>query len=187
VTLSIFIFKVAGFRDRWLQPLFVWLPILVISVFREAAEKQTKVICYLGGAIAVIVLTLAPGRLLLTEKLNRNEVLNTPYRRFARDLQATMENADVIVAENYEIAGNLRLWFPNKFVVSPEFAELFPHVEGRAVPVWNAEKEYNAPKRLTDFGRAETGKTPTGTVWHFQELLKYTHTRWMRLGAAAVE
>ena len=185
VTASILAFKVTGFRDRYVQPLFVWLPVLLVSVaHRELSLKRWKALIGLGGAVAGLVLVLAPGRLLLTERLKKNELLNTPFRTFACDLQPAMLNATCIIAENHALGGNLRLWFPDKWVVDSEVAALFSLTGKDCVLVWDATRNPMPPPRLLAFAASLGARKATGRVWRFEEPLKYHRFRTMCLGVA---
>ncbi len=187
-TASIVIFKVTGFRDRWLQPLFVWLPVLFSAVFREYIEGiRLKVVVMLGAVIALVVLILAPGRMLLTDRLKKNEILNTPYAAIANDLRSAVQNADVIIAGDYRIAGNLRLRFPNKFVTSPEFADLFPRVDGKCVLVWDTAAGAKPTRELLKFAQTVSGKATVGVITRSKEVLKYHRDRTVEFGTASLD
>ena len=185
VTATILVFKVTGFRDRYVQPLFVWLPVLLVSVAQpELSLKRWKAVVGLGGAVAGVVLVLAPGRLLLTERLKKNELLNAPFRAFASDLQPAMQGATCIIAENHAVGGNLRLWFPDKLVIDSEVAPLFPLSCKDFVLAWDATRSPTPPPRLLAFAASLGAGAPAGRVWRFEEPLKYHHSRTMCLGAA---
>jgi 4-amino-4-deoxy-L-arabinose transferase-like glycosyltransferase len=185
VTLSILLFKVTGFRDRWLQPLFVWIPILLIALLRDSLSiVRYKRILLLGALTSAVVLVAAPGRLLVTEKLKKNEILNSPYRGLAKELEPILEHADVIIVGDYRIAGNLRLWFPNKFITSPEFVDLFPRASGRTVIIWDNPEGGTVPVGLLQFVESVTGKSGGIDVRNVKATLKYHSTRSMELGVA---
>jgi hypothetical protein len=184
-TATILMFKVTGFRDRYVQPLFVWLPVLLVSAAPpELGLKRWKAVVGLGGAVAGVVLVLAPGRLLLTERLKKNELLNAPFRAFASDLQPAMQGATCIIAENHAVGGNLRLWFPDKLVIDSEVAPLFPLSCKDFVLAWDATRSPTPPPRLLAFAASLGAGAPAGRVWRFEEPLKYHHSRTMCLGAA---
>jgi hypothetical protein len=188
VTASVILFKVTGFRDRWLQPLFVWFPVLFFALYYEhLTPLRAKIILFLGVIVGIVVLILAPGRMLLTERLKKSEILNTPYRLFAHDLRPSMQSADCIIALDYKIAGNLHLWFPDKSVTSPEFADLLPPTKGRTILVWDAASDKKTVDNFKKFAETRTGKTATGPVFHAQEILKYHHDKSMKLTAVVME
>lgn len=188
VTVSILLFRVTGFRDRYVQPLFIWLPILLVSlVHKELTADRLRVLLGLATAVAGVVLILAPGRLLLTESLKKNELLNTPFRAFARDLRPTLESTSSIVAENHALGGNLRLWYPHKLVVDAEVQALFPRINENCVLVWDATINPTPPKKLLGLAAALAGNEATAQIWSFQEPLKYHRYRTMRVGVAVLK
>jgi hypothetical protein len=110
------LFKVTEFKDRWLQPLFVATPILVVVAVRDGLNRvRFKALGLLAAAIACIVVILAPGRLYLTEqrgqiavwarlgKVDRphRDILNAPFRKMAADLKSPVEIADFILSSTY--------------------------------------------------------------------------------------
>ncbi len=187
-TISIVLFKVTGFRDRWLQPLFVWVPLLLMGVFREElTTRRYKAILVLGNSILFAVLLIAPGRMLLTERLKKNEILNSPYRQLAQELRPLAQNADAIIVGDYRTAGNLRLWFPEKFVTSPEFADLFPQTQGHAVLIWDNPTGNPPPKLLLKFAESASGKSQATGQTNVQKTLKYHTVRTMQLSVVSLE
>lgn len=187
VTASIFLFRVTGFRDRYVQPLFVWLPVLLVPVaLPQILVGRWKALLGMGSAIAALVLVLAPGRLLLTERLQKNELLNTPFQAFADDLRPLMGQATCIIAENHALGGNLRLWFPDKLVVDAEVAPLFSPDRENFLLVWDATQHPQPPQGLLDLATSLGAAGPAGQVCTFDERLKYHHVRSMQLGAAMV-
>lgn len=188
VTASILLFKVTGFRDRWLQPLFVWLPILLVLVYRDQITAlRLRILFSLGVVIGLVVLLVAPGRVLLTERLKKNEILNTPYRQLAHGLKPMIGSAETIIASDYRIAGNLRLWFPDKFVASPEFADLFPRNNASCVVVWDTNAGILPAKSLLRFTESITGKSQPAESHVVSAVLKYHQSKTIQLGIAALQ
>ncbi len=188
ITVAVIAFRAEGIRDRYLQPLFVWLPVLAATVLREhLTGKRLAAILAVSTAVAGGILAAVPGRLFLTEPLHRNEVLNTPFRKFATDLAPVVRGADAIIAENHPLAGNLRLWFPHQLVVDEEVAPLFEPPRGRVVLVWDATARPAPPARLLHFAHTFTGKSQLGHISRFEERLKYCRYRTMCLAAAPWE
>ena len=188
-TASIFVFKVTGFRARYLQPVLVWTPVWFVLLIRDyLTPARLKVLLGLSAVIALGILIIAPGRVLLTEKLNKpnhNEVLVTPYRQLARDLAPMVQRADCIIGRDHGIAGNLRLWFPEKLVIDPEVGPLFTPVKGSCVLVWGDNEQ--PPAELMKFVQSATGKSNVVDVTHFSEVLKYHHARTFGLTAGRVD
>ncbi len=187
VTGSIVWFSVSEVRERYVQPLFVWLPVLLLAALRDrvSAGRATTLVA-LAAAVAIMIVLIAPGRVLLTERLGKNEVLNTPFRKLAQDLKPAVDKADCLLAENHILAGNLRLWFPDKLVVDPEVGPLFPPGARTAVVVWNASNKRELPRDLLQFAQAFTEKTTVEELSPIEELLKYHEHRTIRLGVVSL-
>ncbi|HZR17782.1 MAG TPA: glycosyltransferase family 39 protein [Verrucomicrobiae bacterium] len=188
VTANIIIFRVTGVRDRYVQPFFVWLPVLLVGALpRKITARAVRFFLPLAGLGAVVVALVAPGRILLTESLKKNEILNTPFRKLAMDLKSAVERADCIVAENHRVAGNLRLWFPTKLVLDPEVAPLFQPAHRKTLLVWESNSNAQPPTELLRFVRSFNEAAKMDESRTVEELLKYHHVRTIRLGVALVE
>ena len=188
VTINIVVFRVTGLRDRYVQPLFVWVPVLLVCLVSDRISRLHLRLLVPVGALSVIAIMLAaPGRVLLTERLHKHEVLNTPFRRLAADLSPEAAKVDCLVAENLALAGNLRLWFPDKLVVDPEVGPLFPSGQRDALLIWDSAKSAEPPEELVRFAQAFTEQSKVVKTSICQEILKYHHLRTISLGMAVVE
>jgi hypothetical protein len=170
------------------QPLFVWLPILLVSPLRERLTgARLAVILGLSATTAAVILVVCPTRVLLTERLQKHEVLTMPMHQLARDLKPLAQQADCIIAEDHPLAGNLRLRFPDKLVIDPEVGPLFTPTTAKTLLVWNAGKSPAPPAELAHFAREFTGRKIMPPAASFEERLKYHHQRSIRLAAAFVQ
>lgn len=183
------LFKVTEFKDRWLQPLFVATPILVVVAIRDGLTRaRLKALTSLAVAVACIVVALAPGRLFLTEWRNRRDILNAPFRKFAADLKPYAENADFILSGNYWVGGNLRLWFPDKHIFSPDLAPPDIKYPGkRCLMVWNVERTVEPPEELKEFARLFSGDDVNLTPTFIDEKWKYHQSKMMRLAIVVLD
>src|SRR6202035_4353875 len=102
IVLSVFLFRVTEFKDRWLQPLFVATPVLLAAALHDGLDRaRLKVILFSGLIISILTAIVAPGRLFLTEWRGRREVLNAPFRKFAADMAPMAQQSDFIVGGGY--------------------------------------------------------------------------------------
>jgi hypothetical protein len=187
-TVIIATFRVTGVHDRYAQPFFVWVPVLLVGGLRQPLPaRRVSFLVALGILSAGVIALVAPGRVLLTESLKKNEVLNTPFQRLAHDLSPAVEKADCIIAENHTLAGNLRLWFPQKLVLDPEVGPLFAPGPRTSLLVWNADSDRVPPADLLRFTRSFSGQGTLGPASIFEERLKYHHRRAVRVGAALIQ
>jgi hypothetical protein len=189
IGIIVVLFKVTEFKDRWLQPLFVATPILVVVAVRDGLNRtRLKTFGLLASAVACFVVILAPGRLYLTEWRNRRDILNAPFRKFAGDLKNPAQNADFILSGNYWVGGNFRLWFPDKHIFSPDLAPPDLHFPGqKCLIVWNAEKGTEPPEELKEFSHRFTGTDHKLTPTFIEEKWKYHESKVMRLGVVVLE
>jgi len=184
------LFKVTEFKDRWLQPLFVATPILIVVVARDALNRtRLKILTLFALALSCIVVIAAPGRLYFTEKRDRRDILNAPFRRFAADLKQRAQDVDFIVAGTYWVAGNLHLWFPDKPIFSSEWDLVPPDITfpgQKCLIVWNAEGGDKTPQKVKDFAQSLSGnEEPVPTF--IEEKWKYHQHKVMRLGVMALK
>jgi hypothetical protein len=181
------LFKVTEFKDRWLQPLFVATPILVVVAVRDGLNRaRAKPLALLAGIVACVVVVLAPGRLFLTDWRDRRDILNAPFRKFAADLKPFADKADFILSGNYWVGGNLRLWFPDKHIFSPDLAPPDLRYPGkRCLMVWNIERTAEPPEELKEFARLFAGDAVNLTPTFIDEKWKY-QTKIMRLGVVVL-
>jgi 4-amino-4-deoxy-L-arabinose transferase-like glycosyltransferase len=191
VGIVVVLFKVTEFKDRWLQPLFVATPILVVVAVRDGLNRvRLKTLALLAAAISCIVVLLAPARLFLTEWRGRRDILNAPFRKFAADLKSPAASADLIVSGNYWVGGNLRLWFPDKHILSPGpgLAPPDPNFPGqKCLLVWNAEQRTDLPDELREFADSFTAGSEKLTPTFIEEKWKYHQNKMMRLGVLVLE
>src|SRR6185369_14749418 len=69
IGIVVVLFKVTEFKDRWLQPLFIATPILIVVAVQDGLNRaRLKTLGLLAAAISCVVVVLASGRLLLTER-----------------------------------------------------------------------------------------------------------------------
>jgi 4-amino-4-deoxy-L-arabinose transferase-like glycosyltransferase len=188
VVFSVLLFRVTSFKDRWLQPIFVSLPILLIVGLRESlSPSRLKAMVLLAAVISVVVAVLAPGRLLLTERLNKREILNAPFRQLAPDLDRFVRSTDFVVSDDRWMAANVHLWFPDKLTLSPDLVSFFGASGRRCLLVWEASRRADLPPELSRFALEFTGKTSLpATVW-LEETWKYHHSKKMRVGVMLLE
>ena len=183
VVLTVLIGKVTQFKDRWLQPIFICSPIFLIALLRDCLDRvRLKFALTLGLIISVGMSVSASGRLFFTEKRGRRDVLNAPFRKFAADLKPSVENAEFILAGDYWLAGNLRLWFPEKRVFSPDLASPDPGAGTRWLIVWDATKRAEAPAPLRAFTSAFTPDKTDYIPHYLEETWRYHHSKKMKLG-----
>jgi 4-amino-4-deoxy-L-arabinose transferase-like glycosyltransferase len=193
IGIVVVLFKVTEFKDRWLQPLFVAMPILIVVAMRDALNQfRLKILVLLAATLACIVVILAPGRLYLTEwrtaKRGAHDILNAPFRKFAADLKTPAENSDYILSSTYWLGGNLRLWFSDKHIFSPDLAPPDLQFPGqKCLMVWDADRRLEPPDELKGFGKAFAADYDKLTPTFIEEKWKYHKSKMMRLGVLVLD
>jgi len=166
-------------RNRWLQPLVIPAPVLIAALFHEQLNrKRSKAILVLAGTVAVAVAIAHPGRILLTERLRKQESLNAPFRGMARQLKEPLAQSPLLYCNDAWFAGNLLLWFPDKTVTTPSASKMYPPAPGCTV-VWDLS--ISRSKAFVAQAAHLARSTPEDAVY-FEERLKYHHTKMMRVG-----
>ena len=180
--LAVLTLKVTGFQDRWLQPLYVCLPLLLVCALRERLNQaRLNTLLALGAAVTLVLGATASGRLFFTELRNRRDVLNAPLRDLAARLRPRAQAADFIVVDAYWLAGNLRLRFPDKHVYCPDRQPPDAQAKGRCLVVWDSARKPEPPVALVEFAQKFAGKPPPEAVY-FEEPWKFHRAKTMRLG-----
>jgi len=191
IGIVVVLFKVTEFKDRWLQPLFIATPILVVVAVRDGLNSvRLKTLSLLAAAISCVVVLLAPARLFLTEWRGRRDILNAPFRKFATDLKSPAATADFIVGGSYWVGGNLRLWFPHEHILSPGpgLPPLDANFPGqKCLLVWNAEQRTDLPDELKEFANDFTAGSENLTPTFIEEKWKYHQNKMMRLGVLVLD
>jgi 4-amino-4-deoxy-L-arabinose transferase-like glycosyltransferase len=184
IAIGILFFRTTELHERWLQPLLINSPVLVITLLQQHLDRaRLKCILFLAVAVMVAVSIVIPGRILLGERLHRTEPLNRPYDELARQLQQPLANISMVAVDNRLLGGNLRLSLPEKTYFTPDIAPIFL-LPGRSCALaWDASVATNAPKALIDFAnRYGFGDLTNSPPRYFSATFKYHRTRQMRIG-----
>ncbi|MEO7678042.1 MAG: glycosyltransferase family 39 protein [Verrucomicrobiota bacterium] len=152
LVLVILSFQMTGFKDRWFEPIFISLPILLFSLVQDQINKRrAKGILTLGVVVAATILIVIPTRIHLAEKLRRTQLLNAPYRQLKFQLAEFILPGSLVVAENKWVGGNLRMLFPELNVLTPELAKLYSATNRRCLVVWDATRRGTPSPALMRF------------------------------------
>ncbi len=182
-------FQVTGVRGRWLQPVLIAAPVVAAGLLKQRLRpRRVKILAGLGAGIAVLVAVMLPGRIVLGERLGRDEPLMRPYDVLARVVSARLEPGDVLVADTGVLAGNLRLNLPHHVAVTPEAARLFVPTPGSILLVWDATRSPAIPAALVDFIHGLGAAPPDQRATEFASAtFKYHHRRQARIGMLRVK
>lgn len=139
---------VTEFKDRWMQPLLFFSPVLVVLWIRGPIGSNAL---WMGTLAAILV-----GGLILISLYTRTHIssrgrLAAPFVSFSEAIQAKLLQPEVIFGGDRYIAGNLLLRFPNATVLSPETPNV-PFDEAReAVAVWKPRPDGRNAGRMKTY------------------------------------
>jgi lipopolysaccharide core galacturonosyltransferase RgtB len=188
VVLSVALLRVTTFKDRWLQPIFVSLPILLLVALVDSLNAaRLRAILVLGSVIAGVVAIVAPGRLLLTERLHKREILNAPFRQLAADLRPLVASADFIVSNDRWMAANVHLWFTDKLAITPDLRSSLGPRDRHCLLVWEVKPHDEFPHSLQEFAREFTGNVSLPAPVWLEETWKFHRAKKLRLGVVLLD
>jgi len=173
-----------GFRERWFQPILVTLPIAAMLLVQNRLESwRLKCLALLSLAVMVAVSVAMPGRLLLAQRLKREEPLTRPYARLARDLRPVIPPDSLLVCDTQLLAGNLRLGLPGttplNLVLLPLFPKRYPH----CFLVWDARKNASLPDELRNWAATHHSlQISAGEPVYLSATYRYHSSKQFRLG-----
>ncbi|HEX5219109.1 MAG TPA: glycosyltransferase family 39 protein [Verrucomicrobiae bacterium] len=156
--IAVFAFHVTSLRARWLQPLLISLPLVLVS-WTQPRLDQTRV--HFVFTLAAIMMLLVPltlyGRVRAAAWFGRTTHLNTPYREFAAHLRSAGFTRGLIIAEGHQLGGNMRLQFPESTIVAAQNIRV-PMPSTNYLPtlmVWQPIGKLQIPRALRQFSEAE--------------------------------
>jgi hypothetical protein len=184
-------FQATDLRERWLQPILICAPVLAVAVVSARMDsKHFRRLAWLAGAVMLSVTAIMPGRIILAERLKREEPLNHPYDELARKMKMSVQESALIVTDTRLLAGNLRLAFPKRLFVTPELVDLFaPRAAERSkvLLVWDATHGDDPPKPLRAWAEKVAPSLQLTRPKYLTATYKYFHERTRRLGMLSVQ
>jgi len=163
--IMIVFFRVTHFKDRWMQPLLLIVPLYLVCRFDMWRRIQgERYFLRLAASVAMLVLVALPSRTLFASVTDSWNCLNKPYEAFARGLKKQGFKEGVIVAGTREAGGSMKLFFHSSVVVVPDLARFRTPMNVPWLIVWDAD-EAGLPKPLQDFvanvlGRGDIASVP---------------------------
>ncbi len=189
LALMILCLRVTSFKDRWLLPVFICLPVYLAAALEPRLNAaRVRAMIGIGVVVMGVVSILLPGRIWLAEWRQRPDQPNAPFDQLTAAMRPLIPPAAVLVAENSWMGGNLRMFFPAHPVVTPHWP---PHPERQAgdecVLIWDASRSNAPPENLVNFAAASARFELDSNDWHYVEArLKFYQTRRLRLGLMPV-
>ena len=185
VAIAMMTASATSIKGRWLQPLYSCVPILGAAFICERAIAATvRRIVGTATLIVAAIIILLPTRVWVAGRVGS---LNTPYAELAAQIGNELDRADVLFADTKLTGGNLRLLFPSKRVVTPEFSPwLRDPLQTNVVVLFNATLANNPPLDLTQT-LSQLGVELTPAEIHYVEApLRWNSKERIRIGWSAL-
>lgn len=156
--IMILFWRVTFFKDRWMQPLLFLFPLYFFTHVDEQSlpEKAARNFIAVVLAVALLILTLIPGRIVLGPTLGYLTDFNYPYQALAANIRERCPEPELIIVDWPKNAGNIRFQFPDSLVLTPSLGlmqQLENASQKRLVVVWDALESAEMPPKLQAFLR----------------------------------
>lgn len=171
--LDIFVLRATLFEQRYMMCALLLAPLVVFQWLDRRDPSGNSLATFAYGLVAVSILAggALAGRALLEHRTCNRCWEELPFDAVVRDIRAAGFVDGTIVADHYNVAGNMRLAFPNSRIVAANyFVEQPPFEgEGQCLLVWNARNAGDAlPAALADY-LAWRALTPPPSAPHYVE------------------
>jgi len=145
------VFHATHFKERWFEPLMIVTPVLFVAAFDAWSRPlPTLRLIRIAMALGVLICIAIPGRIWLAETMHRHELLNAPFDKLTRGIAARSGQISFAAAENFWIAGNVRLRAPGLPVFCPGFiGPALARPSANCLLVWDATQSSVMPPILT--------------------------------------
>ncbi|HEY5912700.1 MAG TPA: glycosyltransferase family 39 protein [Verrucomicrobiae bacterium] len=176
--------RATGFKERWFQPILVMLPIAAVALVQARLDPlRLKWITGLTLVVMVAVATVMPGRLLVAERLKREEPLTRPYAQIAKAIRPLVPPDSLLLCDSKLLAGNLRLGTLHATQLYIELLPLFRTNYTHCFLVWDARRNDAPPDHLSLWAEAHGARGPTPTKPRFfTESYRYHRSKVFRIG-----
>lgn len=122
-------------KDRWYQPLMVYLPVLIAAFSFKVRNIRGSLYIGLGVFFALLVSFALPARTVLAEKLGKFSRPNMPLIELGELISSNNSSVDFVLAGDRLLGGNLVLSFPQSIVVTSNNHHLFNNLKGNILLV----------------------------------------------------
>ena len=170
LSLSVLLFGVTHFKDRWMQPFLFLTPFYVFVRLQGVGIPAAQLRRYSGVLVAFgWVFLVAPlAQAWMAPWFGVYSRLHVPFERLAPQLREAGFRQGMIVAENTFLGGNLRLTFPHTRVLTPDLPmgkHAHTGIAGQCLVVWEGKQGSSLPPPLQQFlEQSLRAQMPSGTV-----------------------
>ncbi len=158
VLVIVVVFQVTKVKARWLQPMLIVLPILLVGAARPYLTVAGRFrLLALVCAVLVAVPALLYGRVVALRREGRPSNLNLPYPAWAAQIRNSGFRRGNILAADKAVAGNLKLQFPESPVLTPEFTDVELLPGGPVLLAWRPADSPDARAEAQSFAEKLLG------------------------------
>jgi hypothetical protein len=163
---AVFFVGTEAFKARWMHQVMLPLPIYLFLRARIAGvnDRNNKIFAAIALVFALLAI-VARFAIYQTHVKDCKECREYwPMQSYAQGFERAGFRQGTILAETYDLGGNLRAVFPQSRVVTPGYpVQVFgPPVAGPCLVVWEGDRK--PPKNLTDYLAAHYGTTVKDAV-----------------------
>ena len=186
--IMVLFWRVTFFKDRWMQPLLFLFPLYFFTHVDEQSlpEKAARNFIAVVLAVALLILTLIPGRIVLGPTLGYLTDFNSPYQALAETIREHGPEPDLIIVDWPKNAGNIRFQFPASLVLTPSLGLMQPLENGPGTTlavVWDARESAEIPPKLQAFLRDAVRVRPEELqISHVRLPYKYSRDKFAMFG-----
>lgn len=183
-TLMILFFRVTYFKERWMQPLLFYLPVLFMCYLASRLNRERfRAFTAATMVSAVLAMILFTGGVLLASTAGRSTRLSPPYKALAERITEDGFAGGTIITDDHRIGGNFRLHFKDSPILVTGMIRVPYSAEKPALVVWDADRSELPPEELTDFVKSLL-KVPVdeADVHYAEENYLYWEGKKMKLG-----
>jgi lipopolysaccharide core galacturonosyltransferase RgtB len=150
---AVLVFKVTSLKDRWLLPVFFWLPaLLVVRCAPRLDSVRIKCLTGIAATVALIVCVALPGHVWFFSAKPGRQSLQSPFDELCRQLAESNPHVRLIIAENKWVGGNLKHFLPKHTILSADRVLRPPTTPNdECIVVWNASHDAQPPETLTEY------------------------------------
>lgn len=183
--LGMLVAKAGGLRGRWFLPLFVCAPVLLIAQLDQVPRWLSRFVAVLAAVGVIAVLVLLPWNANRGGGRRNQDLTVLTLDEVSASAGAVLNEADLIVADNFWIGGNMRLRF-RKPIVTPLARWPLTTTPKRIVMVFDASRSPEPTTQLREFAEGFFGKPLVVRVVHLSSNDNPRRTG-MRVGVAVIE
>ncbi|HVT79293.1 MAG TPA: glycosyltransferase family 39 protein, partial [Phycisphaerae bacterium] len=189
ICIAVLVSGTTSVRERWLQPLLGFAPVLSLLYFQNAlTPHRFRQILAAGVVVMLAILLFFPARLVFADALKMPQRLNLPADTLAPQIDKSLVGIPVVITDTWLTSGNLRLNLPGeRMYVSPEFTTLLAPDAPRVGIVWDATTKDAPPKLLADYLQSAGIDLSSAPPQFFSAPCRYSKTKVQRLAVVVLD